>query len=628
MTARRALLLLAVLPAGCAAIRIDEAAGPSVTASWRDSALACRELSPRSRQVLRRHDLDRLYPDRLAEASGLLHAEARRDPRPGTLFALSEIHYLRGLRAEGRHLPEACACYYLAAGYAFHYLFAAALSEAETFDPRYRLACDLYNAGLAKCLAAAARTGQLDPRRRLTLPAPGGGEMITLEVIHDGFRHAPGELGELRLCSEYQVTGLANHHRSYGLGVPLIATRDRSAPLPPGAMYPPHVSYPATAFFRFEGSLDDLLARRAGRLELINPLEKQTARVGDRAVPLETDLTTPLAYYLAHAGLDGAGYKGFLCPDALAERAGLHALGPYEPGKVPVVLVHGLFGSPLTWAPLFNDLQADPELRKRFQFWAYFYPTGSPYLASAAKLREELARRRAQLDPRGEEPALSEMVFVGHSMGGLVSRLMTIDGGDDFWKVVSPAPLGRLRLTPPARAELRNAFYFERQPFVTRAIFLGTPHRGSKLSPSLLGRLGDRLAVLPRDLMEAAKELAEGNPEVISPLPSSVDLLAPDAPALQLIGHRPRPAAVRYHSVIGVSGRRALLVERLFGGGYRQPSDGVVPYASAHLDEAESEVVVDADHYTVHQHPLAILEVRRILLQHARDFEARWGPPR
>src|SRR5262249_58698906 len=112
------------------------------------------------------------------------------------------------------------------------------------------------------------------------------------------------------------------------------------------------------------------------------------------------------------------------------------------------------------------------------------------------------------------------------------------------------------------------------------------------------------------------------------PLPNSVELLSPDAPALQLIAHRPRPSGVRYHSVIGVTGRSALLVERLFGGGYRQPSDGVVPYSSAHLDDVDSEVVVPANHYEVHQHPLSILEVRRILIDHARQHDERTRPIR
>jgi hypothetical protein len=59
------------------------------------------------------------------------------------------------------------------------------------------------------------------------------------------------------------------------------------------------------------------------------------------------------------------------------------------------------------------------------------------------------------------------------------------------------------------------------------------------------------------------------------------------------------------------------MLERWLAGAPNEPSDGVVPVSSAHLDSAESEIVVRADHSHVHQHPLAVLEVRRILLEHA-----------
>jgi pimeloyl-ACP methyl ester carboxylesterase len=345
-------------------------------------------------------------------------------------------------------------------------------------------------------------------------------------------------------------------------------------------------------------------------------------------VPLETDLTTPLAYYLAHARLETSGYVGFFCPDCLADKAGIHTLEPYQPGKIPVVLIHGLLGSPLTWAPVYNDLLADPVLRKRYQFWVYFYATGTPYLLTAAHLRQELDKLRNDLDPRKEDAALDEMVVVGHSMGGLVSRLLTVDGGDDFWKLVSPVALASLKLEPQTRQELEATFYFRRCPGVRRAIFLATPHKGSKISPSPIGRVGDWLAGVPRAVALTAKDVAQNNPELAPTLggrhlPTSIDLLDPASPALELLSYRPRPKEVHYHSVVGITPPTVLLVERLLGGGYRQPGDGVVPYASAHLDEAESELVVPSDHYHVHQHPLAVLEVRRILLEHLREVDGR-----
>ena len=153
---------------------------------------------------------------------------------------------------------------------------------------------------------------------------------------------------------------------------------------------------------------------------------------------------------------------------------------------------------------------------------------------------------------------------------------------------------------------------------VKRVIFLGTPHRGSKLSPSFPARLAQRFIRAPKELMDDAQDLAKLNPALkYRQLPTSVDLLAPDAPALLVLNDRPRPQGVHYHSVIGVAPKCSAVVERWLAGDSDEPGDGVVPAASAHFEGAESELVVPADHFHVHQHPLAVREVRRILLEHA-----------
>ncbi len=157
--------------------------------------------------------------------------------------------------------------------------------------------------------------------------------------------------------------------------------------------------------------------------------------------------------------------------DDIRGQTGIRMLAPYQPGKIPVVLVHGLLSSPLTWAPVINDLQADPTLGERYQFWYYYYPTGAPYLASAAELRRQLEQLRKEVDPRHEDPALDNMVFVGHSMGGLISKLMTVDSGDDFWHLVSKEPFDKLNLPNSARADLEQTYFFQRESCVKRVHF-------------------------------------------------------------------------------------------------------------------------------------------------------------
>jgi pimeloyl-ACP methyl ester carboxylesterase len=646
---------ITVAGAGCTSgITVRKVREAPLLADWQASAVQTGELSPRTQEMLQRLDMAPRYRRQPLAALAQLQALALTDPQPDYLFALAEISYQVGQTADRHDDAEAVAYYYLAAGYAYHYLFgpgavgrgpwavdkvkaedaashgcpraASSLPAARcplptnscplptAFDPRFRLACDLYNAGLSKCLRSAQRVGRLDPRQTLHVPTPDG-QHITLAVSHHGFAWRPEEFGPLLFCHDYQVEGLDNHYQSYGLGVPLIGTRVHAPESAPGhAFYPHEVSFPATAFFRFEGSLADLSARRCGRLELYNPLAAREVAVAGRPVPLEADLTTPLAYFLSRTDLDRLEYTGFLRPDSLRDRTGIYLFEPYQPGKIPVLMIHGLLSSPVTWAPLFNDLRADPELNSRYQFWFYRYPTGNPYLESAADLRQALDRLRAELDPGRQDPAFDRMVLVGHSMGGLVSKLLTQDSGDDFWQLASARPFTELKASPEDRGELQRVFYFEKEVGVRRVIFLGTPHHGSKLSPSPPARLLARLVKLPERLRTVTADVYRDNPGLWKGadgegrIPTSIDLLSPGSPALELLATRQAPPGVVYHSIIGVA----------FGQG-ESGSDGIVPYASAHLDGVASELVVPADHMHVHHHPRAVLEVRRILRLHVLE---------
>ncbi|HEY7427167.1 MAG TPA: hypothetical protein VH682_23235 [Gemmataceae bacterium] len=648
-----AILVLAALP-GCASIRVDHTHRPALLAAWRASAVLRDEVSPRTLQTLRQYNLAEEYARSPEETARTLHEAVLRDHEPELLFALAEIHYVRGRKAEKHDCGQATACYYLCAGYAYHYLFDEPprpapdmetnltsvgypagprpvhhVPRSSIFDPRFRLACDLYNAGLAKLIAAAQRISQLDPRQELRLPTLDG-KGFNLSVVHNGFTLQPDEFGELLIAADYQVVGVTNQHRTYGLGVPLIATRAAAPDKEDAArtFYPRQASFAATAFFRFEGTLADLGTRRCGRLELYNPLTVQAVEAAGQIVPLETDLTTPLAYFLAHSDLgEITDIVGFVRGDRISGQTGIRMLAPYQPGKIPVVLVHGLLSSPLTWAPMMNDLQADPTLRERYQFWYYYYPTGESYLSTAAELRRQLDLLREKIDRNHQDPALDNMVFVGHSMGGLISRLMTVDSGDDFWNVVSNGePFDKLKLPKDARVELQQTFFFQHEPCVKRCIFIGTPHHGSKLSPSPLGRLAVKLVRMPRDVMTAQSDLIKANPDLAKvfqkkALPTSVDLLEPGAPALVKLAARPRPERVHYHSIIGLMSTATTDVERwLAGDNIRDRGDGVVPYTSAHLDCAESERWVPADHFHVHHHPIAIQEVRKILMEHYQEF--------
>jgi pimeloyl-ACP methyl ester carboxylesterase len=632
LVARRlAAFWLVFAVAGCApGIGVREVAHLDPFAGWRASAVHDGSLSQRTVQTLRQLNLADQFAEHPEQVQSQLHQAALKDNQADTLFALAEINYLLGRRAEEAGQPDAVVRYYLCAGYAYHFLFRSrdgnkswwdngdARMPVNAYDPRHRLACDFYNAGLAKCIRAAQQVGRLDPRRDLHLPTTAGD--FTLSVDHVAFPWQPEEFGPLLFCTDYKVVGLDNQYRTFGLGVPLIGIRTAAAKAAPGqAFYPKEVSFPVTAFFRFDCELAELGNCRAGKLELYNPLRVQRVQVSGQQVPLETDLTTPLAYFLSKTDLEGVSLRGFFRPDRVRNKAGIYLFEPYEPGKIPVLLTHGLLSSPLTWTRMYNDLRADPVLRDNYQFWFFLYPTGNPYLATAADLRQQLAELRGAIDPQRRDRALDDMVLVGHSMGGLVNKLLSLDSGDDFWRLVSKEPFQQVKGSAESLGELQRVFYFDRQPAVQRVVFIGTPHRGSKLSEPA-GFLLDRFLQLPRNLMDATAELVRDNPDVLvtagkpeaARLPTTLDLLTPNSPALEVMARRGPGPGVHYHSIIGVT-----------SGQGTNSSDGVVAYASSHIDAAESEVLVPAGHSSLHDHPRSVLEVRRILHEHLKEARQR-----
>src|SRR5262249_25073995 len=131
-------------------------------------------------------------------------------------------------------------------------------------------------------------------------------------------------------------------------------------------------------------------------LELYDPHYACDVQLCNRVVPLETELTIPLAHLLdsPYFKKNDIATAGLFDPDKLAEAKGLFMLEPYDPNRIPVVMIHGLWSSPTTWMEMFNDLRSWREIREKYQFWFYLYPTAQPFWTSAAQLRQTLSEAR------------------------------------------------------------------------------------------------------------------------------------------------------------------------------------------------------------------------------------------
>ena len=92
-----------------------------------------------------------------------------------------------------------------------------------------------------------------------------------------------------------------------------------------------------------------------------------------------------------------------------------------------------------------------------------------------------------KFDPEGKDPALKKMVVIGHSQGGLLTRLMVTDSGTRFWDNLSSVPLEEIKATPETKTIIKRSMFFKPLPFVHRVVFIATPHRGSFVSAGLIG---------------------------------------------------------------------------------------------------------------------------------------------
>ncbi|MEE8450815.1 MAG: alpha/beta hydrolase [Thermoguttaceae bacterium] len=598
--------------------------------------------SPRTMQTLRVcHLTDDLANNPTDDPKWILeklHGFIDRDPSPEKVHAFAELAFLQAKKVEEEDQRAALDLYGASVLHAYKYLFDERFSHVRNpYDPQYRSACDLYNGALEGALRIACKNGSLVPGNTQTLHMASG--TWNIRCVLRGTRWRPEDIGRFEFVSDYEINGLKNHYRTYGLGVPLIAVRRSYPGEPPAARYyPEDLSFPVTAFLRPLGHSDSTGADptnhsqtvvHEGLLELYDPLAIPETLVDNRLVPLESDLTTPLAYFLSNPRFDLATV-GLLHPEKLLELRpqtddpimGLYMIQPYEPGKIPVLLVHGLWSSPMTWMEMFNDLRSSREIRDHYQFWFYLYPTGQPFWVSATQMRNDLAKAREVLDPYHQEPALDQMVLVGHSMGGLVARMQTLNSKNDYWNLASGQPFHLVKTEPEIREKLRQAFFFQPNPSIRRVVTIGTPHRGSTISNQTTQWLLSKLIDLPSKLVQSQQKLFRENKGLfrdtsLLKIHTSIDSLAPDSPIFPVMLAGRRPPWVKYHNIIGEIPGDGWLSSLASGG------DGVVARKSSHLDDAESELVVEADHTTIQSHPMTVLEVRRILLDHLAELTGR-----
>ncbi|MGI9239549.1 MAG: esterase/lipase family protein [Verrucomicrobiales bacterium] len=606
MRSLRAINSAAILPlivlGSCASPMVKELTRP-IAESGIAQALSSDQLTPELKSYLKDEGLYALYRTSPGDALRQLSAMLAAAPSDRARTLLAGLFAKTGEQVRDRDPEEAVGLYLEAAS------LAAGEAIATAEEPEESPLRIIYNHSCRSVSRLLFDTGSLsgDP-----LAIQGPVNTFQLKVRRDGTGLIAPELVDEMIPADYLEMKRMKHLtriRQPGVGGRLVGHREGSeARLLEEPMLNPEVgmAFPITATLEFaEGG-------KVG-LGLHDTHLSQTAVVGGVSVPLATDLTAPLALRYNYAERGNVGLKNMKRSLRSEAETGLYQLEPFRTDQIPVILVHGLKSTPHVWLEVVNRLRSDPVLRSRYQLLVYAYPTGLPIGFNAAILREHLKKFRERYNPAGRNPNLSNMLLIGHSMGGIVSNYQIRDSGQILNDLLFDRPLDQVALSAAQKAAIKPVLNFEANPDIKRVVFIASPHRGSSKATGLIGAIGTAIIRLPieallGDRISYVDGMTEEGRQLVNSKLDSVRGLRPDSLPLTSVWKLPNTYGVPLHS---------LIAQKKVGQPLEDSTDGVVPYSSSHIDGVASEKVIPGeDHNSIVISDAAINELRRILYEH------------
>ena len=472
---------------------------------------------------------------------------------------------------------------------------------------------------LASHLKEAKRKGGMNEEKRLSLP-------FVIEKSPYARDSNPWFYEAIFMSDEVDPTfRLRESVTVEGMGIPLAGLAPRGGSRPHANVLKDNGNvHTLTAILDFDRMVDG-----KPTLRTIPRLMNEHIFIGKNKVrqPLAANFSVPIALFWKLSDADGTELLGAFRPKKAINTMGLYFSEPYDPRKIPVVFTHGLMSGPATFANLTNRLLVDPVIRENYQFWFFGYPSGLAWTIPASRQRQALKELMQEYNPRGTSREMNNIVMVGHSMGGLITRFNNSTKPWTLMKGVfelSPETfegmtlenwkkgMAPLHYDEQTLERLQNNFIFSPPQGVTRIVYMATPHRGSTFADNWIGRLGQRLIDLPSDMLEEVTRIAtlsRGmfllNPLQLKDELTSIRQLSPNSSLVKYMSELRGSPNVPVHSIIGDRGRNDT----------PNSSDGVVKYHSSHLDWSASEKIVPSGH-SVQDDPASAVELRRILRVH------------
>ncbi|MGK5080017.1 esterase/lipase family protein [Janthinobacterium sp. HLX7-2] len=610
-----ALVCAAALLSGCAAVTVSAISPADYLQQRRGDILTTGKLSASASEVLRiiGSDIAACESNTGSCRADLARSELLSDEQ--RLATLSELWLESALAEEkqgGHASTDLLAAWLESARYAYAYLFYTTRTPGQrAFEERQTQIRDYYNYAVQKAVGNLFRhRGEYRPDGRVIRVAGWqiDSELSALRLPHDG---ALPE--ELLPATSLSFSGLRNVYRRDGFGADLVAVMPKVQQAK-GAQTPyQETRFPVvTALIRFDGNtLQEVLATQQLLVMLVDPYRSETTRMAGQELPVAANFTAGYGLWLARSGFGVQALRTLFGRADGISRPQVHLMQPYDPRKRTIVMLHGLASSPEAWINVANELMGDEQLRQRYQIWQVYYPSNAPLAANNVAIRQALDATLAHFDPQAGAAAANDMVLIGHSMGGVLARLMVSNASNTLLDAITEEYNLKGKKAEKVRAGLAPYLHFTAMAQVNRAIFIAAPHRGTSFANHKVARWIANLITLPINMLDqladAAGSLAQLDTGSSEPLriPNSIDNLSDKDPFVRLVADLPISPNVRYYSIMGNDTPDLPLLDS---------SDGVVPYASAHLDGALAEKVIPSWH-SVQESPQAILEIRRILRQ-------------
>ena len=622
--------LLALTLSGCAIVSVGSVSSEDYLSARRGDVLTTGKLSASARTALQVVGIDeaRCNSNILACRKALIASAGLGDEQ--RLSALSELWLQEALQTEEMQKLEpvndtlkaaTLSAYLESARHAYAYLFYTDRTpDLRAMEDRQAQVRDYYNFSTQQAVVGLFNRYRDQLEKSVSQektylldfsPWQVSGSTAGLSLSHKG--QLPNELVA---ASALTFKGLRNQYRRDGLGAELVAVFASSVVKQEDENKPwSETPFPSvTVMLRFPGnSIESVLAGNQVELQGFDPHKNVSVDVRGIRVPLAANFTSGYGLWLARSGFAQESLLSLIGRSETLDKPRIYLMQPFDPNRRVILMLHGLASSPEAWVNVANEVLGDEELRQNFQIWQVYYPTNLPLPFNNRGIRDAVDATLKNFDPQGSRRASRDMVLIGHSMGGVLARLMVSDSGDQLWESV----LDRYNISRQREQRLRRKIepyvIFSAMPQPTRAIFIAAPHRGTPYAENRFAQFVSGLIRLPATVLSRVTEIGQllvnsdnASDEPLVGAINSIKNLSDQDPFVQESAKLPITDRVKFHSIMGNDTPKLALEDS---------SDGVVPYASAKLEGTASELVVNSWH-SVQETPEAIVEVRRILREH------------